>query len=230
MRKSTTGRKPKKRKKKLQHPTPLPIILILAMIVCLLSTMIAVMQASAGFADKLPVTLHSLLFADYSADPRGFKLPVVRFNLIEEVIRDEQSDQSEQDSVERFATLQAGLKTPVPTVTPAFPQTPTTPTATQPQPTSTPDYTEPPPSPSPTNLPTQTASVVPTEMLPSPTFNPWYPTATSRPANPTKKPDKPDPTDPPPPPPTDPPPPTNPPPPPPTKPPPPPDPYPAPYP
>lgn len=227
MKKPTSGVKPKKSKKKLRHPTPLPIVLILAMIVCLLTTMVAVIQASAGLGDKLPVTLHSLLFADYSADPHGFRISAVRFSLIEEAIRDAAGDQS-LDSANRFATLQAGLRTSVPTVTPAFPQTPT---ATQ-QPTSTPDHTEPPPSPSPTSLPPHTATAVPTQLQPSPTIIRWNPTATGRPDKPSKPPEEPDPTDPPPPPPTDPPPPppTKPPPPPTKPPPPPPDPYPPAYP
>lgn len=228
MKKPATGLKPQKSKKRPRQPTPLPIVLILAMIVCLLTTMVAVIQASAGLADKLPVTLHSLLFADYSADPHGFRIAAVRFNLIEEAIRDADGGQN-LDSADRFATLQAGLNTSVPTVTPEFPQTPT---ATQQQPTTTPTHIEPSLTPSPTFLPTQTATVEPTQ---SPTITRWNPTATHRPDKPSKPPEDPDPTDPPPadpPPPTDrpPPSPTKPPPPPPTKPPPPPDPYPPAYP
>lgn len=231
MKKTATVAKPPKSKKRLRQPTPLPIVLILAMIFCLLTTMVAVIQVSTGLAEKLPVTLHSLLFADYSADPHGFRISVARLSLIEEAIRDAAGGQN-LDSADRFATLQAGLKTSVPTVTPKFPQTPT---ATQQQPTSTPTHIEPSLSPSPTYLPTQTATAVPTQLQPSPTIIRWNPTATNRPDKPSKPQEDPDPTDPPPtdlPPPTDrpPPSPTKPPPPPPTKPPPPPDPYPPAYP
>ena len=124
-------------------------------------------------------------------------------------------DKSKDDSADRFATLQAELGTPVSTVTPAFSQTPFTPTPQQP--TSTPEKTDPLPSSSPTTLSTQTSTAVPPQLLPSPTTIYWIPSPTSQPYNPTQLPNIPVPTNPPPPPPTDPPPPppTNPPPPPP---------------
>lgn len=186
------GGKPHRSKKSVRQPTSLPIVLILAMIVCLLTSMVAVIQASAGLANKLPVTLHSLLFADYSADPIGFRIAAVRFNLIEEAIRDADDSQN-SNSADRFATLQAYLNTSVPTVTPEFPQTPT---ATLQQPTTTPDQIGPSPSPSPTYLPTQTATAAPTQLQPSPTMTKRNPTATSRPDKPSTPPEDPDPTDP----------------------------------
>jgi len=195
MNKHTIGGKTQRSKKSIRQPTSLPIVLILAMIVCLLTSMVAVIQASAGLANKLPVTLHSLLFADYSADLIGFRIAAVRFNLIEEAIRDADDSQN-LDSADRFATLQAYLNTSVPTVTPEFPQTPTTPTITQQQPTTTPDQIGPSPSPSPTYLPTQTATAVPTQLQPSPTMTKRNPTATSRPDKPLTPPEDPDPTDP----------------------------------
>ncbi|MCJ7657896.1 MAG: hypothetical protein MUO67_01970 [Anaerolineales bacterium] len=186
------------------------IVLVFAVIILLLTTMVVVMQVSAGYYDWLPISLHSLLNSDYSADPLGFKFAPVKLDLILEAIRDSIEDNSSMDSEERFATLQAGLSTPVASVTPAFSQTPFTPT-------STPEKTDLPPSPSPTALLTQTATAEPSWLQPSPTFILW-PTATTRPYTPpTQPPVQPNPTDPPPPPPTNPPPPppTNPPPPPP---------------
>ena len=206
MKKSPAGNSSKKRKKRSGMPSIL-IVLVFAVIILLLTTMVVVMQVSAGYYDWLPISLHSLLNSDYSADPLGFKFAPVKFDLILEAIRDSIEDNSSMDSEERFATLQAGLSTPVSSVTPAFSQTPFTPT-------STPEKTDLPPSPSPTAWQTQTATAEPTQLLPSPTFIAW-PTATNQPyfPNPTQPPVQPKPTDPPPPPPTDPPPPpTNPPP------------------
>jgi hypothetical protein len=233
MKKSPAGKNSKKRNTR-KGKASLLIVFVFAVIVCLLTTMVVVMQVSAGYLDWLPIPLHSLLVADYSADPHDFKVAAVKFDLILEAIRDSIEYGSSDDSYERFATLQAGLSSPVPSVTPDYSQTPFT--STPEQPTATPENTYRPPTPSPTTLPTQTSTVEPTQLLPSPTYIIW-PTATNRPyiPNPTQPPPPP-PTNPPPtnppPPPTDPPPPppTNPPPPPPTNPPPPPNPYPPAYP
>ncbi len=72
--------------------------------------------------DHVPVGLHSVLFADYSADPRGARLPGVEFGIIEEVI----ADQGGTDASVRFSTLQSAQQTPVPTITPRLSGTPTT--------------------------------------------------------------------------------------------------------
>jgi len=216
------------RKRKFKQPTPIPIVLIFACIVCLMTTVLAIMQASAGFADLLPFSLHSLLESDYSADPHNLRIAAVNLSLIRDAI----GDSSGFDAADRFATLQANLNTSVPTVTPSTSTTPGSPTPTLQQPTATRNSIDSDPTPT-SQQPTST--LVPTRSLPSPTFPPWNPTSTSRPYNPTRQPDdspdEPDPTEPPPPPPTNPPP-TEPPPPPPTKAPPPPtsDPYPPAYP
>jgi hypothetical protein len=188
---------------KYKQPTPIPIVLIFACIVCLMITVLAIIQASAGFSDLLPFSLHSLLESDYSADPHNLRISAVSLSLIRDAI----GDSSGFDAADRFATLQANLNTSVPTVTPSTSTTPSSPTPTLQQPTATrgSTYSEPTPT---SQQPTST--YVPTQMLPSPTFSPWIPTSTSRPHNPTKQPDEPDPTKPPPPPPTNPPP-TNPP-------------------
>ena len=220
MKKIPAGKNSKKRDIRTGKASLL-IVLVFAIIVCLLTTMVVVMQVSAGYLDWLPISLHSLLLADYSADLLEFKYAAVKFDLILDAIRDSIEDGYPMDADERFATLQAGLSSPVPSVTPAFSQTPST--STPEQPTATPENTDLPPSPSPTTLPPQTATAEPTQPLPSPTYIIW-PTATNRPyiPQPTQPPFQPKPTNPPPPPTNPPPPPTNPPPPPPTNPPPPP--------
>jgi hypothetical protein len=136
----------------------------------------------------LPFNLHSVLSADYSSDLHGKRMPELKIQLIEEVM----IDNGVPTIPGQFATLQAGLLTPVPTVTPAAPSEGGLPPGNDPQPTATlpgsgeKDNPTPTPSatatelpsstPSPTSLPSPTATATPTPIatwlppvLPSPT-------------------------------------------------------------
>ena len=165
---------------------------------------------SKGEAQWVPVALHSILHADYSADPGATRIPAAKLNLIREALVDQAGDVGAGS----FENIREGLKTPVTTVgsglpaataTIALPTATATSTAqkatpTQPRPTSTRSH------------PTQTASPTPTPTTvlllhtrtPSATK---APTRTSKPAKdpeptqtprPTQKPTEPPPTKPPP--------------------------------
>jgi len=71
------------------------------------------LQAVGGQSNWLPVSLHSVLAADYSADPRVLHLPPIQLGLIADILND-----SATLTPGRFATLEGNLTTPVPTVTP----------------------------------------------------------------------------------------------------------------
>jgi hypothetical protein len=142
----------------------------------------------AGIRDNfwIPVNIHSILEADYSADFRASLIQPVNMRVISEALQDEyyapHSDPyatQKMGAPERYATLEIALKTPVPTVTP-FPgqatATPTpTPTATQAAATPTRTRTA-----TPTRTVTVTASPTPTGAYLYPT-QPPQPTNTRRP-------------------------------------------------
>jgi hypothetical protein len=165
---------------------------------------------SRGEPQWVPVALHSILHADYGADPRATRIPAAKLNLIREALADQAGD----GGAESFENVQEGLRTPVPTIRSGLPTATATialptatatlmvqkATATQPRPTSTRSH------------PTQTASptATPTTVLLLPTGTPSatkVPTRTSKPAKdpeptqtprPTQKPTEPPPTKPPP--------------------------------
>ncbi len=133
----------------------------------------------------VPYPLHSSLLADYSADAHSLNVQPVALALVKEIL--EEPGSTNQPGA--FATLQAGLQTPVPTVTPRPSQG--IPSAVTPLPTSTPapKITEPPiettstavnasttPEFSPSPVPTSTPV---TNLTPSPTANRPYPTLAS---------------------------------------------------
>lgn len=146
---------------------------------------------SRGEPQWVPVALHSILHADYSADPRARRVPAVKINLIKEALADQAGDGSPKG----FEEVQEGLKTPVPTVESGLPvatATVTHPTATatsmartvtptQSRPTSTRSH------------PTRTATPTPTAtnvlLLPTRT-----PSATKEPTRTSKPPRGPEPT------------------------------------
>ena len=64
----------------------------------------------------MPVALHSLLQADYGADQFVGRFAPAKLSLVLDALH----DASATDSAARFATLQARLNTPVPSVTPAL--------------------------------------------------------------------------------------------------------------
>jgi len=71
------------------------------------------LQAVGGQSNWLPVSLHSVLTADYSADLRALHLPPIQLGLIADILND-----SATLTPGRFATLEGNLTTPVPSVTP----------------------------------------------------------------------------------------------------------------
>lgn len=156
----------------------------------------------------VPVALHSILQADYSADPRANRIPAVKIDLIKEALADQAGDGRAQG----FEEVQEGLKTPVPTVGSGLPLATATPMAPSDTPlawTAAPTQSHPTPT---RSHPTQTATLSPTAthtFLP-PTRTPLptkEPVRTSKPAKepeptdtprPTQKPTEPRPTQPPP--------------------------------
>jgi len=132
----------------------------------------------------VPVNLHSILEADYSADFRAGRIQPINIQAIGEALQDEYTDPNAPQKIgvpERYATLEMALKTPVPTVT-LFPGqatgTPTwTPTVTRALATPTPTRTR---TTTPTRTATTTASPTPTELYFYPT-SPPLPTNTRRP-------------------------------------------------
>lgn len=156
-----------------------------------------------GEPQWVPVALHSILYADYSADPGSARIPAAKLNLIKEALADQAGD----DSAKGFEGVQEGLKTPVATVGSGLPLA----TATIAAPTAT--ATSMAQTVTPTRShPTRTASPTPTPttVLLLPTRTPLatkQPTRTSKPARdpdptdtprPTQKPTEPRPTQPPP--------------------------------
>lgn len=71
---------------------------------------------SGNSVQAVPISLHSVLMADYQVDPHSAKLQPVQLSLIQEALE----DQLGQGSAERYATIEFSLITPVPTITPRF--------------------------------------------------------------------------------------------------------------
>lgn len=101
----------------------------------------------------IPVTLHSLLTADYSADAIHLRFPNLQVSILLEALGDHAPGQA----VSAYATLQSNLLTPVPTVTlgpgeiPQIPSATPSPVVTNPAETSNPTPTS---SPTPSLTPT----------------------------------------------------------------------------
>jgi hypothetical protein len=119
-------------------------------------------QAASPDFRNIPVTLHSLLSADYSADAISLHFPDLNLTMILDAL----GDRGPNEASSAYATLQSNLLTPVASVTPlpgAITQNPptATPTATPvstsiiPTSISTPSVT---PSPTPSLTPTGTGA------------------------------------------------------------------------
>jgi len=124
------------------------------------------LQAVGGQSNWFPVSLHSVLAADYSADLRALHLPPIQLGLIADILND-----STTLTPGRFATLEGNLTTPVPTVTPrpGYP-TPTLPASPIPPATPTP---RPGLAGSPTPLAASVTPLPSQESSLTPTFTPW---------------------------------------------------------
>jgi hypothetical protein len=161
-------------------------------------------QANTQNFRNIPVTLHSLLTADYSADAFYVRFP----NLNIAILLDALGDRAPDKAASAYATLQSSLLTPVPTVTlmPGEitqnppPATPTAPVAEPSATTSSTATATPSPTPSPTPPGTnQPLSTVAPTLGPTPTptrvkstqsgptdTRPPQPTATATQAPPTQ--------------------------------------------
>ncbi|HNB51193.1 MAG TPA: hypothetical protein PK530_04595, partial [Anaerolineales bacterium] len=139
-------------------------------------------------SEVIAVSLHPDRLANYGVDPLSTPLPVISLHLIEAFLQDQ--DPQATDVVERAETAQAGLLTPIPTITPGagtvFPTQTSEPTHTPPAsprpgetaiPSATPTTT---PTPTTTSTPTSTATA--TATLP---FATHTPTSTSGANEPT---------------------------------------------
>lgn len=130
-------------------------------------------QAGIQNFREIPVTLHSLLTADYSADAIHIRFPNLQDTILLEALGDHASDQA----MSAYATLQSNLLTPVPTVTLRPGEIPQIPPSATPSPivTITVDTASPTPTSSPTPSPTPTIWGTPTNQplyTAQPTLNP----------------------------------------------------------
>jgi hypothetical protein len=156
-------------------------------------------QAGTQNFRNIPVTLHSLLTADYSADALNVRFPKLNISILLDALGDRAPDKA----ASAYATLQSSLLTPVPTVTlmpGEITQNPPTasPTATAAEPSTTASPTvtatpSPTPSPTPAGTNPPLYTVAPT-LQPPPTSTrvkstqtrPPRPTATATLAPPTQ--------------------------------------------
>lgn len=164
------------------------VVLIFLGIIGLPVSLVFASQPGTSQPQWVPIGLHSILRADYSADAHGALIPVVKINLIQEAIHDEYEGSNTSG---RFEGVVDSLITPVPTVLAGFPTSTPTPTATKIEATSLPTRTpQPTHTPSPTRTNTPTPTQTPTVTAPARTSDP-----TREPAR-TSKPDKdPEPTE-----------------------------------
>lgn len=109
--------------------------------ICLLSLVLNYQFASAS-SQVLDVSIQANRLADYSADPVSSPIPVLKMQIIEDVIE----DQEPTNVLERLEAVQENLQTLVPTVTPTPPSTNTpVPGVNEPPPTVQAGPTKPPP-------------------------------------------------------------------------------------
>ncbi len=174
---------------------PFSIILIMLTLSLILCSLISywVLFARNVF-HSVPISLHSILTADYQVDPRELKFFPIRFSIIPEVI----ADQFGQEASERLATVPSEVFLPTLTMTPSNNQdiglTPVatlneitkTPTFDAQVPTITPSpiFTTNPPkiTPTPTLILLNSLTPTPTQKLPTTPTPTWWlktPTATS---------------------------------------------------
>lgn len=109
------------------------IIFLLLLFIFILLVLILILPLLRANSPWLPVAMHSILHADYSADLHPSMQAPVSIGLIGDIIQDTNPTQAPQ----RLATVVSGLQSPVPTVTP-YPTATPRPGETQvPVPTST---------------------------------------------------------------------------------------------
>jgi hypothetical protein len=142
--------------------------------ICLLSLLLNYQFASAS-SQVLDVSIQANRLADYGADSVSSPIPVLKMQIIEDVME----DQEPTNVVERLEVVQENLQTVVPTVTPTPTSTKTPVPGVNASPTSTPLPTEPSGSSAQTSTVTGTSTPVSTADL---TTTPGEtPTATATP-------------------------------------------------
>jgi hypothetical protein len=90
------------------------VIAVFFLMNCILVSFSVGRQFFNGQSQWLPIALHSLLQADYSADERRASLPAVQIDVVGDYI----NDQNVPNQPINLATIENNLDTPVPTVTP----------------------------------------------------------------------------------------------------------------
>ena len=89
------------------------LLLVFSISIFLLLLLASLFLFKSGNLGMIPYHLHSELEADYSADNQGFQFAVVQLDLIQEAMQ----DFGTRNPQGQYATLQAGLGLPVPSVT-----------------------------------------------------------------------------------------------------------------
>jgi hypothetical protein len=108
-------------KHKRRKVVALYLILSLAF-TCLMIILVPRWVASANAMTLLGVNLHSSAEADYRADPRPERVPGISLAILKDVILD--NEPFATDWADRLATVTAVLRSPIPTMTPAFTSAP----------------------------------------------------------------------------------------------------------
>ena len=159
------------------------ILLILAFGLAILGWfMLNPARAQAISLGQMPISVHSEFEADYSADLRGYAVPAVSIDLVDQVVQDEAGS---GDAEEQIRKIRESLKTPVPTLKPPTneptPKQPTSEPTTRPtreETSATPEVTETTNPTVPVVYPTATATE---EEQPKPKKPTRTPTATEKP-------------------------------------------------
>src|SRR3990172_7196138 len=161
------GNKPLRLRRSQSNLNYLPVLTGLAVLLPLLLCSVIsywIVFTSNNPIIAVPISLHSILVADYQVDPHSMKIPPVQLSLIQDALEDQFVNRSN----EGLATLVIGLFTPVPTFTPIFTLSNE---PTQPAPTQLPVITVAPSKTlAPSAITTRTPS--PTATLPNSTLTP----------------------------------------------------------
>lgn len=157
------------------------LMIFITLLVIMILIIVSLFDLPIRMPELVPVNLHSLLVADYSADTDNNLIPVLQIGVIFDLL----SDLGAPDAENLFSSIQNSLLTPVPTITPLF-----TLSATQDTPTSYPS-TPTGATPGRTNPPASEDTLTPTsrttEQVSTPTRTRVY-DLTSTPVQPTDPP------------------------------------------
>lgn len=99
---------------RLQKRSTLLIALVFLLVSCSMGSFIGASLWNEPGIRRAPLAMHSVLQANYSADPRQARRPVVQIELIQDALQ----DQPDASLDKRFSDVKNSLQTPVATVTP----------------------------------------------------------------------------------------------------------------